>query len=287
MTTPVPDGIVVTGLGAVCGAPDPSPFLRLRKMRKFMGRQDDLAVTAAGRALGSASLTAPLGERCGLYLTVGYIPFESADIESLVGASIEEGRFSMKRFAVDGFKAINPLLTFRVLPNMPAFHVSLNFDLQGPYRVTYPGIGQFYSALEEAAAALDAGAVDAALVGAVADQQNFLVEHHFGRLSPPVPADRLVNAAAFLLLERAPDAAARGACARARMTAWEMHYVPADTYASVGHAERVTRDGVGVETRAWYGPASLGVALSGGNGRLTHEVRTRDGFTALSVWDVA
>ena len=80
---------VVTGIGAVHDAGDPAPFLRLRKLRKFMGRQDDLAVVAAGRALASASLAAPLGERCGLFLTVGYIPFEADDIARLLDASLE------------------------------------------------------------------------------------------------------------------------------------------------------------------------------------------------------
>ena len=74
---------VVTGTGGACGASDATPFVKTRKLRKFMGPQDELAVVAAGRALQSASLSAPLGERCGLYLAVGYIPFERADMERL------------------------------------------------------------------------------------------------------------------------------------------------------------------------------------------------------------
>ena len=56
----------------------------------------------------------------------------------------------------EAFAALNPLLTFRCLSNMPAFHVSVNFDVQGPYFVTYPGAGQLYLALEEAVDALRA-----------------------------------------------------------------------------------------------------------------------------------
>ena len=91
----------------------------------------------------------------------------------------------MRRFATEGYLAPNPLLTFRCLPNMPAFHVSINFDLQGPYLVTYPGAGQLYAALEEARVALETGAIDVALVGGVAHQRNFLVEHHVRRLGRP------------------------------------------------------------------------------------------------------
>ena len=46
-----------------------------------MGPQEALAVVAAGRALESAGLAGKaLGERAGLYLAVGYIPFEAQDL---------------------------------------------------------------------------------------------------------------------------------------------------------------------------------------------------------------
>jgi 3-oxoacyl-(acyl-carrier-protein) synthase len=281
-------GAVVTGSGAVAGAADPTPFLRMRKLRKFMGRQDDLAVTAAGRALEAASLRGSLGERCGLYLAVGYIPFEASDMEQLLEASLEGDRFSMARFASDGLGAINPLLTFRVLPNMPAFHISVSFDVQGPYVVTYPGVGQFYGALEEALAALESGAIDVALVGGVADQRNALVEHHFSRITPAVPADRLVNAAAFLVVERADDARARGAVPRGRLVDYTLEYHPLDPFAAASSSECLARNGVCLNDGRRFGPASLGLALADpAGGRVTHDVRTRDGFVATSVWEMS
>jgi 3-oxoacyl-[acyl-carrier-protein] synthase II len=253
-----------------------------------MGRQDDLAVVAAGRALQSASLAAPLGERCGLFLTVGYIPFEADDIARLLEASLEEGRFSMTRFAANAFGAINPLLTFRVLPNMPAFHVSLNFDIQGPYAVSYPGIGQFYGVLEDAWAALESRAIDVALVGGVADQRNFLVEHHFSRVAPPVDPSRLANAAAFMTIERAVDARARGAAVRARLTGYRLGYAPAEPFSEIAPAECVSRNDACAPEVRQSGPASLAVALAQtSGGRVAHKARTRDGFTAESTWEIA
>lgn len=282
------NAVVVTGTAAACGAVDPGEFLRVRKLRKFMGRQDDLAVTAAGRALRAASLTAPLGESCGLYLAVGYIPFEGAEIDQLLDASTEDGRFSMARFASTGTAAINPLLTFRVLPNMPAFHVSLNFDVQGPYAVSYPGIGQFYTVLDDAISALNTGLVDVALVGGVADQQNFLVAHHFSRIEPPVDPSRLVDAAAFLVLETASRAAARGAIVRARLLDLDLAYEPLDPFAGRAPVEEFVRDGVAIEDGRYFGPASLAFALAaGGSTRMTHAITTRDGFIARSTWEVA
>lgn len=188
------------------GSVDPSPFLKSRKSRKYMGLQDDMAVVAAGRALEAAGLTAPLGPRVGLYLAVGHIPFEEKDIVPVLEASLDEaGDFDIGRFSRVGYPRANPLLTFRCLPNMPAFHVSVNFGIEGPYFVTYPGLAAFYDALEEATIALGRGRIDVALVGGVAHQENFLVRHHFARgLDASAPKEELADAAAFLVLERGP-----------------------------------------------------------------------------------
>ncbi len=294
--------IAVTGAGRVVldpGAPtcDPLPFLKTRKSRKYMGVQDDLAVVSAGRALASAGLAgAPLGERTGLYLAVGYIPFQEQDIRPVLAASLEEGEFSMARFAGGGYQRAHPLLTFRCLPNMPAYHVSVNFDIQGPYLVTYPGAGQFYLALEEACAALREGRIDVALVGGVAHQRNFLVEHHFRRILPPVSADRLRDAGGVLVLETKAAAEARGASIKATLSSLAITYTPFDALEEMPiHRESATVDGLawtpagdGVE----LGPASLPAGLSaileeaGGAGVFAHTLSTRDGIGGGSRWSL-
>src|SRR6185295_18256557 len=206
----------------------------------------------------------------------------------LVDSSIADGAFSMKRFSTDAFSALSPLLTFRCLPNMPAFHVSLNLDVQGPYSVGYPGIGQFYLALEEAASALDEGTIDVALVGGVADQDNVLVQHHFSRIDGPIDASTLTSAAGFLVLERQQDADRRGAASRARPLACEIRYCPADPFEVCGtHEERAAIHGESRDVAA-LGPASLAVAIAtASSGTLTHTVRSRDRFVASSEWEIA
>jgi hypothetical protein len=281
--------MVVTGCAHVVGPDcDATPLLKSRKMRKFMGRQDELAVIAAARAVEAAALPVALGERCGLYLSVGFIPFEGSDLSMLVEASSAEGRFSMEQFSTRAYRSLSPLLTFRCLPNMPAFHVSLNLDVQGPYSVGYPGIGQFYLALEEAAAALDEGAIDVALVGGVADQDNVLVHHHFGRIDGPIDPGALTSAAGFLVLERRHDADRRGAAWRARPIACDIRYCPADPFETCStHEERTVIRETSRDVSA-FGPASLAVALSmASSGALTHTVRSRDRFVASSEWEVA
>lgn len=289
--------ICVTGASSVALGPhdpktlEPTEFLRAKKTRKFMGTQDDLAVISAGRALAQAGLGAErLAERAGLFAVVGYIPFNREDIDPVLTESLEGERFSMQRFSSGGFQQAHPLLTFRCLPNMPAFHVSANFDLQGPYFVSYPGAGQVYAALEEAVSSLNDESIDVAVLVAVAHQRNFLVEHHFGRITPPVAAAELWDAGACLVLERADFARARGAKLRAELLGMQQHYEPHDA---------LTQEFAGNETLSGVarppgerGPALLFTALAeavGGSAaalELVHRVQTRDHVSAQSRWRV-
>jgi 3-oxoacyl-(acyl-carrier-protein) synthase len=298
-------GIAVTGIAALVLGPgepltlDPRAFLVSPKSRKYMGVQDDLAVVAAGNALADAGLAGrELGERAGLYITTGYIPFNESDIAGVLEASLEDGRFSMARFAGGGFQRAHPLLTFRCLPNMPAYHVSVNFAVRGPYFVTYPGAGQAYLALEEARAALDSGEIDVALVMAVAHQRNFLVEHHFARIDRPVASSELRDVGACLVIETAERARARNAPVRGALTALQVEYTPFDALASVCE-EREMVSGATLPPGT-LGPAALFCALgdawrsSAGarvadriHHRVHHRIHTRDGIVAASEWTSA
>src|SRR5439155_3280898 len=273
------DSIVVTGLGHIVDSPcDPTPYLKVRKNRKFMGVQDDLAVVATGIALENAALPQDLGERAGVFLAVGYIPFERSDIDQLLEGSVDNNEFSMQRMSTVGYHSLNPLLTFRCLSNMPAFHISANFNVQGPYFVTYPGAGQFYIALDQAYHALSTGTVDIAIVGGVAHQRNFLVHHHFGRVEPPVHA--LSDAGACLILESAAHARRRGATVRAHLSQYDLHYEPHDPFeTSIVPHETGADSGMG--------PASLPVALNRNRQPvLSHDLVAADGIRASSVWEL-
>ncbi|MBI4668954.1 MAG: hypothetical protein HY747_07185 [Elusimicrobia bacterium] len=281
--------IIVTGLGHVTSKEcDLAPYLKTPKTRKFMGPQDIMAVAAAGQALKSAGLLdQPLGERAGLFLAVGYIPFEKDDLNLLFEASTDERGFSIKRFTGEGFNAISPLLTFRCLSNMPAFHISVNFDLQGPYFVTYPGPGQLYSALRKACALLAADIINVALVGAVAHQRNFLVEHHFDRIAHPVSRERLMDGAGCLILENAVHAAGRKAPGRGKLLEYGISYHPFDPFED-GESPIASECFTGANPpKGESGPCSLPITLSlAGQGHVRHELESRDGIHAFSVWEM-
>lgn len=234
------DPIVITGFGlevpeallrpAASGATDdyshdcrPGEFLKQKKTLKFMSKQDRLAVNAAGHALKSAGLTDPerLGAT-GVFLTVGYIPFDFAVAAELCADSTEAGRFSMAKFTTSALEKINPLLAFACLPNMPAHHIAMNFGINGEYMITYPDLPQFYLTLNEAVARLRDGCVSRALVGAVADQNNFLVANHYRKTAPALTG-KLVDAAGFMVLEKESSARSRNATILARLADLSIH----------------------------------------------------------------
>lgn len=287
MTVLTGAGAIVIG-GAGAEACDPTPFLRTRKSRKFMGLQDDLAVVATARALASAGLAVPCGERTGLFLAVGYIPFLEADIGPVLAASMTEGHFDVSRFGAGGYQKAHPLLTFRCLPNMPAYHVSANFDVQGPYCVSYPGPAQLYAALDEACAALASGRIDVALVGGVAAQSNFLVRHHFARVTPPVDTTLLRDVCGVMVLESDAHARARGAPIRGRLEELRMDYTPPDMLVA-GRPTVQRLDGEAIPAAEGLGPAHLPIAIAerlatGGRRAFRHALDSRDGVRAESTW---
>jgi 3-oxoacyl-[acyl-carrier-protein] synthase II len=290
--------MVISGLGHVVitgsvpdATVDSSPYLKQRKTRKFMGLQDHLAVVAAGKAIVSARLSkVPLGERTGLYLVVGYIPFDDDIINDLVEASTKDLKFDMHSFSTTGMSAVSPLMTFRCLPNMPAFHISFNFDIQGPYHVAYPSPGQLYLALEQAAIAIADGRIDRALVGGVAHQQNFLVRHHFRRVTPESPPDKLVDAAGIMVIEPAQQAKSRGISPLGKLIEFEHSYHMHEPFSeSLTPSERFIGTHLSEPLPGDCGAASLPTCLSllaenKTSADLTHELVGRDGITAKSRW---
>jgi 3-oxoacyl-(acyl-carrier-protein) synthase len=275
-SVPAADPMIVTGAGRIDASEenvDPGPYLASTRTRKFMGLQDEMAVTAVGRAVASSGLADGIsGERTGLYLAVGHIPFLGEDMEMLRLASAVDGAFSMQAFSSEGFDAVNPLLTFRCLPNMPAYHVSAAFDLQGPCFVTYPGAGQFFLALEQATLALDTGEIDVAIVLGVAHQRNALVRHHFRRLIAPMGEEGLRDEAGAIVLEAKATSRARTA-----LDSLEIRYRPHDPFVGLDEVDEEVCSAAGP-------PVSFARALDGGASDIAFRLSTADGFDVSCRW---
>lgn len=280
--------VVVTGAGRSLLPCDARPFLRNRKMLKLLSTQDSLAIVAAAEALRAAGLgDGSLGERAGLFFAVGHVSMSQPTIDTMIGQACDaEGNFSDLEFARGSYYELNPLMAFHCMPNAPAFHVSTCFDLQGPYFITFPGPGQFYTALDEARLALLDGRAEVAVVGASAAQNNVLVAYHFSRTVPPIPAEDLIDAAGFLVLETAHGAAARGATVRARLLEMKISYRRYDLERDTPRPAESFSPAI-PEMTGYFGSASLPTALAlAPAGTFEHRLATMDGIHAASRWEV-
>jgi hypothetical protein len=201
---------------------DIKPILADRKMFKFFSKQDALTLLACHRAWEMASIQDEnYGERTGIYLCVGILPFEDKPLDKIAKLSQDEnGKFDMKRSSTDSFHAMNPLLTFKCLPNMPLYHLSKHLQVTGRYFMTYPGIPEWFCALRKAMDDLTNGVVDYAIVGSAADQKNYLVEHHLRRINPAL-LNRHIDSASSLVLTSKDSYKALG-----RITRLETCYTP-------------------------------------------------------------
>jgi hypothetical protein len=207
---------------------DPTGYLGVPKTIKYMSKQDRLAVNASGKALeGAGHDLEKVKDSCGLFMTVGYIPFKREEAERICHYSQENHQFSMSRFSTEAYDSINPLLAFACLPNMPAYHLSANFNIQGEYFLTYPGAVQFYQVLSEAVQRLQNGDVERAIVGGVSDQCNFLVENHFQKFHAGEEM-RTADVAAFLILERMTPALTASRQARIKLLSLDTQYTKGD-----------------------------------------------------------
>lgn len=114
---------------------DPRTHIPQRKSLKLMCRDIQLGVAAALMAVEDAGI-----ERAGVdptRLGVEYgasLMFTTPDeLTSPVAACLdEEGRFRFEQWAHEGMREMFPLWLLKYLPNMPACHVAIFCDAQGP-----------------------------------------------------------------------------------------------------------------------------------------------------------
>jgi 3-oxoacyl-[acyl-carrier-protein] synthase II len=185
-------------------------------------RVSQLAVAAASGAWADAGIRADAiePERIGVYVGCG-----------MGGASAIEQAF----VSFDHIGRVPPLTVPAFMPNAPAAHVAMRLQARGPVLTYSVACSSSAVAIAEATRAVATGAVDIALAGgaeALLVPSVIRAWQALNTLASPDPErpasscrpfsrDRsgfvLAEAAAFLVLERATDAAARGARAYARI----------------------------------------------------------------------
>jgi 3-oxoacyl-(acyl-carrier-protein) synthase len=146
---------------------DPAQRLKNRKMVKFMSRAAALGCVAAHEAMENADAQRRFAaERIGLFAATGLAGIDMSEVMPMIRASIgEDGNFSCLHLGSSGLAAANPLLSFKILANMPPCLASIIEGIKGPNLLFTPWEGQAGSALHEAWQAVTTGEVDCALAG--------------------------------------------------------------------------------------------------------------------------
>jgi len=205
------------------------------KAVRLMNRDTLLAVAAAGLAMRDAGVTAGktyLGEDVALYGATGMAGLPLAEVSPLVKHAASDGRFDPRRFGEVALKRVRPVLSFKILSNMPMCFVSIFAGLQGPNAVYNPWEGQGAHAIIAGARAVARGRAPCALVGGcdvkthelafVALEQHVVFRPWREQGAGGVPGE----GAAFLVLEDERRARDRGAALYARLVGWRTATVP-------------------------------------------------------------
>ncbi len=206
---------------------DAQQFVSESKMIRLMNRDAQLAVAAARLALQDAGVKtggnyAP--EEIALFGATGLAGLPLSEVIPLIKASSgPDGSFDLDRFGDAGLRAVSPILSFKILSNMPLCFVSICENIQGANGIYTPWEGQGAQAVEAATRAIRCGDARCALAGGcdvkthelafLSLQQQGLFNSWQENRAGVVPGE----GAAFLVLEEEKNAAARGARIYARI----------------------------------------------------------------------
>jgi 3-oxoacyl-[acyl-carrier-protein] synthase II len=148
---------------------DPLSYVYEKKFLKVMSRDIQLGVSAASLAMKDAGLHAGdiEPERLGVEFGAGHISFTPEELaEAARDYHDPSEREGYTRWGEDSMGRIAPLWLLRQLPNMPACHVAIEHDAQGPNNTITSAEASPLLALQEGMRVIAGGRADAMIVGA-------------------------------------------------------------------------------------------------------------------------
>lgn len=147
---------------------DPEDHIYCKKFIKVMSRDIQLGATVASMAMQDASLESGGIDptRLGVVYGGGRISTRPEDLVEAASNSLAEDTVEFTRWGEDGLGKIAPLWLLKRLPNMPACHVAIEHDAQGPNNTITCRDASALLALGEAVRVIERGAADAMIVGA-------------------------------------------------------------------------------------------------------------------------
>jgi 3-oxoacyl-[acyl-carrier-protein] synthase II len=140
----------------------------LRKNRKYMARDIQLAVTAAEFAVADAGLVDGGVDptRIGIDLGAGLISSELDELApAIYQASQSNGSFDFQVWGRESIGMIEPIWLLKYLPNMLACHISILIDCQGPSNTITEADASSNLAIAEAARIISRGRADVMIAG--------------------------------------------------------------------------------------------------------------------------
>ncbi len=182
------------------GRVDLKPWLIRRKDRKLLSRAAQLALPAAGAALGDWD-----GDReeLGLFMGVGREPPDTGASEPSLAASQRDGKLDATALSTRGRELYPPLLPLLTLPNLVLSHISINLGIRGWNGTVSGEAAAGLGALVEGYHAVAEGRCPAALVGGADSRVDFGSARDLYRLGRAGPHRPPAEGAVFLLLEPA------------------------------------------------------------------------------------
>lgn len=221
----------------------------IRKGSKVMCREIEMGVAAAQLAIDDAGLTAAVRDplRTGVLYGCDYIMTLPEEFAAGVQACLDdENQFHFEWWGQRGKPQVNPLWLLKYLPNMPASHIAIYNDLQGPNNSITLREASSGAALMEAHSTLQRGHADALIVGATGSRIHPLRTTHavlqetlaserqpMEQMSRPFAIDRdgsvLGEGAGAVVLETYAHAQARGATVLAELVGYGSSAVTAQS----------------------------------------------------------
>lgn len=200
---------------------DPGGVVSDPKMLRLMGRDAIFAAAAARLAVEDAGIHVGReyrGDEIGLFGATGVAGMDLAEVAPLIRHSASpRGGFDAQRFGSEALRRIRPILSFKILANMPICFVSIFEGIQGPNAIYNPREAQGAHAIRRGLAAVRRGEAPCVLVGGCdvkTHELAFLCLEQSGAFRSWKDEECGITpgeGAAFLVLEDAERAGARGA----------------------------------------------------------------------------
>jgi 3-oxoacyl-(acyl-carrier-protein) synthase len=205
------------------------------KTLRLMNRDAQLAVMAANKAMRDAGIVAEdtyPADEIALYGSTGMAGLGLEELTGLIRhAAGDDGDLDLIRFGREALKRTRPVLSFKILANMPICFVSIFENIRGPNAIYTPWEGQGAYAIAAGVRAIRRGDVNCALVGGcdvkthvisfIGLQQNNAFDSWQQSGQGTVPGE----GAAFLVLEEEEQAVRRSARVYARLSDYRIRSI--------------------------------------------------------------